>query len=349
MIGINAMNVLVTGGAGFIGSNLIHFLLEQHPEWQITVLDSLTYAGNLENLAGPLQESKIGFVKGDIADGELVRELFDRQRFQVVFHLAAESHVDRSIYSANEFVRTNVQGTQTLLNAAMTVKRLRFVHVSTDEVYGSLGPQGSFLESSPLNPTSPYAASKAASDLMVLACYKTHGLDAVITRCTNNYGPYQFPEKFIPLFVTNALEGKKLPLYGDGLNVRSWIFVRDHCEALMLAAKKGAAGQIYNIGGGTDGEIPNIQVAKTILAILNKPESLIEKVADRPAHDRRYAVNSDKARAELGWRPRTCFEEGLQQTVKWYVERQSWWQRVKSGEYQRFYQINYVQRDKAAH
>lgn len=340
------MKVLLTGGAGFIGSNLVHHLVETRPDWEVTVLDALTYAGNLENLAGLLKSRRLNFVKADIAEARAVEELFGSQRFDLVFHLAAESHVDRSIHSANEFVRTNVLGTQTLLNGAISGGVRRFVHISTDEVYGSLGPTGFFLESTPLDPTSPYAASKAASDLMVLACHKTHGLDAVITRCTNNYGPYQFPEKFIPLFVTNALEGKKLPLYGDGLNVRSWIFVRDHCEALIMAAEKGRAGEVYNIGGGADGEIPNIQVARRILALLDKSESLIERVADRPAHDRRYAVDCSKIRRELGWQPEVSFDVGMEQTVHWYVSNQAWWQNVKTGEYQRFYAKNYERRER---
>lgn len=338
------MRVLVTGAAGFIGSNLMLFLAEHCPDWELTALDSLTYAGNLENLSALISKGRVDFVKADVADSQAIIALFNQRSFDLVFHLAAESHVDRSIYSANEFVRTNVLGTQTLLSAAQAGGKPRFVHISTDEVYGSLGPSGFFVETTPLNPSSPYAASKAAADLMVLACFKTHGLDTIITRCTNNYGPFQFPEKFIPLFVSNAMEGAKLPLYGDGMNVRSWIHVRDHCRALLLAAQKGRAGEVYNIGGGTDGEVPNIEVAKTILSTLGRPLDLIERVADRPAHDRRYAVDSSKARGELGWVPEIGFAEGLRQTIQWYVEHAAWWKRVKSGEYQKFYERNYHQR-----
>ena len=338
------MKVLVTGAAGFIGSNLVFYLSEKRPSWSVTVVDALTYAGNLENLKALLDERRVNFVRADIADSAAVEALFSREKFDLVFHLAAESHVDRSIYSAAEFVRTNVLGTQTLLSAAMAHHASRFVHVSTDEVYGSLGATGFFVESMPLDPTSPYAASKAASDLMVLACCKTHKFDAVITRCTNNYGPYQFPEKFIPLFVTNAMEGQNLPLYGDGLNVRSWIYVKDHCAALLLAAEQGKSGEIYNVGGGPDGEIPNIEVARVILRHLGKPESLIRKVADRPAHDRRYAVDYSKATRELGWRPATSFGDGMEKTIKWYCENESWWRKIKTGEYMEFYARNYGDR-----
>ena len=268
------MKVLVTGAAGFIGSNLVHYLVAQRPEWRITALDLLTYAGNLENINGLVDGQRVTFTRLDIAVAAEIDELFSRERFDLVLHLAAESHVDRSIHSAGEFVRTNVLGTQNLLDAALKTGVKRFVHISTDEVYGSLGPTGKFVETTPLDPTSPYAASKAASDLMVLACHKTHKLDAIVTRCTNNYGPYQFPEKLIPLFVTNALEGKKLPLYGDGMNVRSWLFVEDHCAALLLIAEKGLAGEVYNIGGGDDSELPNLAVTKTILRVTVPPPRL---------------------------------------------------------------------------
>lgn len=338
------MKVLVTGGAGFIGSNLVRFLLEQRPNWKLTVVDLLTYAGNLASIDDLLAAKKIDFVKADIADQRLIDQIFSSSKFDLVFHLAAESHVDRSIHSAAEFVRTNVLGTQNLLDACMASAVERFVHISTDEVYGSLGPTGQFEESTPLDPTSPYSASKAASDLMVLACYKTHGKQCLVTRCSNNYGPYQFPEKFIPLFVTHAMQDQKLPLYGDGLNVRSWLHVKDHCEALLLVAEKGKAGEVYNIGGSAEAEIPNIEVAKTILRLLGKAESLIQKVADRPAHDRRYAVNYAKIERELGWRPRTDFTSGIKQTVQWYESNQSWWRSVQSGEYRRFYETNYASR-----
>ncbi len=351
------MKVLITGAAGFIGSNLAHFLSESRPSWQLVALDALTYAGNLENIADLVDAGRVRFEKLDIADREAIGCLFEQESFDIVFHLAAESHVDRSIHSAEEFVRTNVLGTQVLIDAQLKAQRAasqrgktspRFVHVSTDEVYGSLGPTGFFLETTPLNPTSPYAASKAASDLMVLSLVKTHGLNAVVTRCTNNYGPFQFPEKFIPLFVTNALENKKLPLYGDGMNVRSWLFVRDHCEALLLCAERGVAGEVYNIGGGGDGEIPNRDVATILLEALGKPTSLIEYVADRPAHDRRYAIDYSKINTALGWSPRTSFRDGLAMTVRWYVDNRAWWQSIKTGEYLSFYELNYSQRPSLA-
>ncbi|MCO6432354.1 MAG: dTDP-glucose 4,6-dehydratase [Deltaproteobacteria bacterium] len=334
------MKVLVTGAAGFIGSNLVYHLLESRPSWKITALDLLTYAGNIENIAGLINDRRIEFIKCDIADPATVNELFAEKGFDLVFHLAAESHVDRSIHSAAEFIKTNVVGTQVLLDAALSSKVSRFVHISTDEVYGSLGPTGYFYETTLLDPTSPYAASKAASDLIVLAYFKTHGLETVVTRCTNNYGPYQFPEKLIPLFVTNALEDKPLPLYGDGLNVRSWIYVRDHCEALLCAAEKGVAGEVYNIGGTSDGEVNNRVVTAAILEILKKPETLIKPVKDRPAHDRRYAVDSSKING-IGWKAGILFREGLEKTIKWYVDNRSWWQSIKTGAYLEYYERNY--------
>jgi dTDP-glucose 4,6-dehydratase len=336
------VKVLVTGAAGFIGSNLVHLLATERPDWKIVALDLLTYAGNLKNLESLIAPGKaVSFSKTDICDVEAVQELFAREKFDLVFHLAAESHVDRSIMSSLEFVRTNVMGTQVLLDAARNTKVGRFVHISTDEVYGSLGPTGAFLETTPLDPTSPYAASKAASDLMVLAACKTHGLNASVTRCTNNYGPYHFPEKLIPLFITNAMEGRKLPLYGDGMNVRSWVYVTDHCEALLAVAERGRAGEVYNIGGGADAELPNRDVTYAILDILGASKDLIERVGDRPAHDRRYAIDHTKITQELGWKPRTNFKTGLAQTVAWFQENRSWWQEIKSGEYRAFYEKNY--------
>jgi len=335
------MKVAVTGAAGFIGSNLVHYLVAQRPEWNLTAIDLLTYAGNIENIAGLIDEKRIAFARTDIGDAAAVNELFEREKFDLVLHLAAESHVDRSIHSAGEFVRTNVLGTQNLLDAALRTKVRRFVHISTDEVYGSLGPTGKFVETTPLDPTSPYAASKAASDLMVLACHKTHKLEAIVTRCTNNFGPYQFPEKLIPLFITNALENKKLPLYGDGMNVRSWLYVEDHCAALLLIAEQGRPGEVYNIGGGDEAELPNVQVTSSILKLLGKPDTLIERVADRPAHDRRYAIDHTKLTRELGWRPATPFADGLAQTAAWYNQHRAWWERIKTGEYLRFYEQNY--------
>jgi dTDP-glucose 4,6-dehydratase len=339
------VKVLVTGAAGFIGSNLVHYLVAQRPGWHITALDLLTYAGNLRNLESVLGDSKrASFVKLDITDTKEIPELFRREKFDIVFHLAAESHVDRSIMSSLEFVKTNVMGTQVLLDAARESGVARFVHISTDEVYGSLGPTGAFVETTPLDPTSPYAASKAGSDLMVLAAHKTHGLNACVTRCTNNYGPYHFPEKLIPLFITNALENKKLPLYGDGMNVRSWVYVTDHCEGLLLVAEKGVAGEVYNIGGSSDAELPNRDVTFAILEILGKSRDLIQPVGDRPAHDRRYAIDHSKVTRELGWKPRTPFRVGLERTVEWYQKNRSWWEEIKSGAYSQYYEKNYAHR-----
>lgn len=338
------MKILVTGGAGFIGSNLVHLLVRERPDWDITVLDLLTYAGNLENIATLIDSKSIKFVRGDIAVQEEIDAVFSDGPFDYIFHLAAESHVDRSIESANEFVRTNVLGTQNLLNLARAGGKGRFVHVSTDEVYGSLGPEGRFYESTPLDPTSPYSASKASSDLMVLAAQKTHDLDAVVTRCTNNYGPYQFPEKFIPLFVSNAMEDKELPVYGDGMQIRSWIHVEDHNRALLMVAEKGATGEIYNIGGMQEAELPNIHVAKQILAALGKPETLLKHVTDRAAHDRRYAVSTEKIATELGWKPQIPFETGLPETVRWYQENRTWWETIKGGAYRDYYERNYSDR-----
>ncbi len=338
------MKVLVTGAAGFIGSNLVHYLVQQRPDWQITALDLLTYAGNLKNLASVLDSKRVAFARVDISDEVAIAELFERERFDLVFHLAAESHVDRSIMSSLEFVKTNVLGTQVLLDAARKNDVGRFVHISTDEVYGSLGPTGAFVETTPLDPTSPYAASKAASDLMVLAFCKTHKFNASVTRCTNNYGPYHFPEKLIPLFITNAMEGKKLPLYGDGMNVRSWLYVTDHCDALLRVAEKGVAGEVYNIGGGPDAELPNRDVTFAILDILGKSRDLIQSVGDRPAHDRRYAIDHAKITRELGWRPSTPFRVGIETTVAWYQEHRDWWQEIKSGAYMSYYEKNYANR-----
>ena len=336
-------NVLVTGGAGFIGSNFVRYLAAHRPDWRITVVDLLTYAGNLSNIQDLLDTARVSFVRADICDAKSMQELFSR-KFDFVFHFAAESHVDRSILNASEFVRTNVLGTQVLLNVALAKGLGRFVHVSTDEVYGSLGPTGRFLESTALDPTSPYSASKASSDLMVLAAHKTHKMDALVTRCTNNYGPYQFPEKFIPLFITNALEDHELPLYGDGLNVRSWLYVDDHCDALLKVAEAGRTGEVYNIGGSAEAEIPNVLVAKQILGELKKPETLLKLVADRPAHDRRYAIDYGKINRELQWAPSTSFAVGIRKTIEWFVSNRKWWQEIKTGDYLKYYELNYARR-----
>ena len=331
--------VLVTGGAGFIGSNLVRLLRRERPDWTVVNLDKLTYAGNAESLADLRGDAKHVFVRGDILNAELVDRLMSDRKVDVVLNLAAESHVDRSILGPAVFVETNVSGTQVLLEAARQAKVKRFVQVSTDEVYGSLGTTGKFSESSPLRPSSPYSASKAAADLLALAYGRTFGMDVVVTRCSNNYGPYQFPEKLIPLMIANALEGRRLPVYGDGLQVRDWIHVDDHCRALLAAAERGRGGEVYNIGG--DNEWPNLQIVGRLLEILGKPRELIEHVKDRPGHDRRYAIDAERARAELGWAPRVSFAQGLKDTVEWYVQNRGWWERVRTGEYRTYYERNY--------
>jgi len=331
--------VLVTGGAGFIGSNLVRYLRRERPGWTVVNLDKLTYAGNLESLADLRRDPGHLFVRGDIANAELVEHLCEQHGIDAILNLAAESHVDRSILGPGIFVETNVSGTQVLLEAARRAGVKRFVQVSTDEVYGSLGAEGRFTEASPLKPSSPYSASKTAADLLVLAYHHTFGLSAIVTRCSNNYGPYQFPEKLIPLMIANALDGKKLPVYGDGLQVRDWIHVEDHCAALLAAVERGRAGEVYNIG--SDNEWPNLHIVQQLLRILQKPESLIEHVKDRPGHDRRYAIEARKARSELGWAPRIPFAEGLARTVEWYVANRTWWDRVRSGEYRAYYEKNY--------
>ncbi|MEW6056366.1 MAG: dTDP-glucose 4,6-dehydratase [Bdellovibrionota bacterium] len=331
--------LLVTGGAGFIGSNFVQHVLETRAQVSIVNLDKLTYAGNLRNLEGIEQKfpGRYRFVKGSINDTHAVSELI--AGCDAVVHFAAESHVDRSILDAGAFIETNVNGTMVLLNAALTRPGLRFVHVSTDEVYGTLGDEGAFTEETPLAPNSPYSASKAASDMLVRAYVHTHKLDAVTTRCSNNYGPYQFPEKLIPLMITNALEGKPLPVYGKGENVRDWIYVIDHCEGIMRALEAGKPGEVYNFGGLS--ERRNIDVVKALLKTLNKPESLIRYVEDRKGHDWRYAIDCAKAERELSWKPSVRFESGLERTVRWYLENKAWWEEVKSGAYRDFYQKYY--------
>jgi len=335
------ITALVTGGCGFIGTNLIRLILASTHDWKVINLDLLTYAGNLENTHGLEQDypGRYIFVKGDIADPEIVDRVFQEHGLDVILNLAAESHVDRSIEDAGVFIRTNVMGVQVLLDAALKYKVQRFLQVSTDEVYGSLGPQGRFREAMPLAPNSPYSASKAAADLLIRSYIKTYGLDAVITRCSNNYGPYQFPEKLIPLMVVNAHEDKELPVYGDGKNVRDWIFVEDHCRGIITAARSGASGEIYNMGG--DAEKENIEIVSGILDYLHKPHSLIRYVKDRPGHDFRYAMDYSKIEAELGWGPRINFNDGLKQTVDWYLEHKSWWQRIRTGDYLEYYERMY--------
>ncbi|MCA2976902.1 MAG: dTDP-glucose 4,6-dehydratase [Myxococcaceae bacterium] len=336
------MNVLVTGGCGFIGSNLLHWLRKHRPQWTVVNLDKLTYAGNLENLTALEGDPKHVFVQGDIANRELVDHVLRTHRIDAIMHLAAESHVDRSILGPEAFIKTNVLGTQVLLEAARHAKVNRFLMVSTDEVYGSLGPTGLFSETTPLAPSSPYSSSKASADLIALAYEHTYGLDVVVTRCSNNYGPFQFPEKLIPLMVINALHDKPLPVYGDGLNVRDWLHVDDHCSALVTVLEKGKKGNVYNIGGNS--ERTNIVIVKTILHAVGKPETLIKYVTDRPGHDRRYAIDASKIRAELGWQPAHVFEQALAQTVNWYLEHKPWWERVTSGAYRQYFDSQYKHR-----
>jgi len=332
------MKLLITGGAGFIGSNFIRHVLTKHPEDSVINLDKLTYAGNLENLRDVEQDPRYRFVRGDIVDAKLVREI--ARGVDAIVNLAAETHVDRSIMEAGDFLRTDVFGTFTLLEALKELRIPRHIQISTDEVYGSI-ERGAFNEEDPLNPSNPYSASKAGGDLLVRAYWKTHRLPVLITRASNNYGPYQYPEKVIPLFITNALEGKPLPLYGDGKNVRDWLYVLDHCEAIDLVLRKGQEGEIYNIGGGT--EVENIVLTKQILTLLGKPESLIQPVTDRPGHDRRYALDCSKI-MKLGWKPARDFDAGLAETVRWYREHEAWWRPLKSGEFLDYYRKQYAGR-----
>ncbi len=334
---------LVTGGAGFIGSNFVHMLVEMRPTWRIVNLDALTYAGNRENLTALEHNKNYRFVHGDITKPEDVERAFAAAKEGgsnvAVVHFAAESHVDRSILSGVPFVNTNVVGTQVLLDAARKHGTTRFVHVSTDEVYGSLGATGEFTEDTPLAPNSPYSASKAASDFLVRAAVHTHGFDACITRCSNNYGPYQFPEKFLPLMIANASEDKPIPVYGDGQQVRDWLYVRDHCEAILAVLEKGKSGEVYNIGGNN--ELANLVLVRRVLKELGKPDSLITYVKDRPGHDRRYAIDAEKIGATLGWSPRFTFDEALPLTIRWYQSQKEWLQRVRSGAYREYYARQY--------
>ena len=335
------MKVLVTGGAGFIGSNFVRYLLARDAAVDVVTFDCLTYAGNLANLESVRDDPRHRFVRGDITDAAAVAGVFEG-RPDAVVHFAAESHVDRSIDDSSPFVRTNVLGTGVLLEAARRAGVGRFVHVSTDEVYGSVEPGRRAAEHAPLRPTSPYAASKAASDLLALSYFRTHGLDVVVTRCSNNFGPYQFPEKVIPLFITNAIADEPLPLYGDGRNVRDWIYVEDHCAALAAVLARGRAGETYNIGA--DNEWTNRDLTSAILRELSKPEDLVRRVSDRPAHDLRYALDSSKIHSELGWRPEHAFRDALARTVDWYANHRSWWSAVQSGEHRRFYELWYGKR-----
>ena len=339
------MTILVTGGAGFIGTNFVYYQLQHHPEDRVVCLDALTYAGNLENLTEALKNPRFRFVKGDIADREAVNALFEEEKPDIVVNFAAESHVDRSITQPELFLRTNIMGTQVLMNACRKYGVQRYHQVSTDEVYGDLPldrPDLFFTEDTPIHTSSPYSASKASADLLVLAYFRTFHLPVSITRCSNNYGPYHFPEKLIPLMITRALNDQSLPVYGKGENVRDWLYVEDHCAAIDLVMRKGREGEVYNVGGHN--ERTNLDVVKTVLRELGKPESLITFVTDRPGHDRRYAIDPSKIHAELGWLPRTKFDDGIHQTVQWYLDNRQWWEHILAGEYQNYYQAMYGNR-----
>ncbi|AET57596.1 dtdp-d-glucose 4,6-dehydratase, rfbb [Paenibacillus terrae HPL-003] len=335
------MKLLVTGGAGFIGSNFVLYMLKQYPDYEIVNIDALTYAGNLENLKSIENHPKHTFVKADITDAQAIDQLM-QQGIDVVVNFAAESHVDRSILEPEVFVKTNVFGTQVLLDAAKKYNVTKFVQVSTDEVYGSLGETGLFTEETPLQPNSPYSASKAGGDLLVRAYHETFGLPVNITRCSNNYGPYQFPEKLIPLMISRALSDQQLPVYGDGLNIRDWLYVEDHCSAIDLVIHQGKLGEVYNIGGNN--ERTNVHIVKTVLEELGKPESLISYVQDRPGHDRRYGIDPTKTMNELGWKPKHSFETGIKETIRWYLDNKEWWTRIQTGEYQQYYAKQYGSR-----
>ena len=339
------MTILVTGGAGFIGANFVHYQLKEHSEDRVVCLDALTYAGNLENLTEALKDSRFRFVKGDIADRETVYALFEEEKPDIVVNFAAESHVDRSITQPELFLRTNILGTQVLMDACRRYGVRRYHQVSTDEVYGDLPldrPDLFFTEETPIHTSSPYSASKASADLLVLAYFRTFHLPVSITRCSNNYGPYHFPEKLIPLMITRALNDQSLPVYGKGENIRDWLYVEDHCAAIDLVMRRGREGEVYNVGGHN--ERTNLDVVKTVLRELGKPESLITFVTDRPGHDRRYAIDPGKIHAELGWLPRTKFDDGMHQTVQWYLNNRPWWEHILAGEYQHYYQSMYGNR-----
>ncbi|MHB9061866.1 MAG: dTDP-glucose 4,6-dehydratase, partial [Desulfobacteria bacterium] len=325
------MRILVAGGAGFIGSNFIRYVLGTHADWSVVNVDKLTYAGNLANLADVAGDPRYGFHRADICDAAGIARIFAEEKPEAVVNFAAETHVDRSIDDPALFLRTNILGTQVLLDAARKSGVARFLQISTDEVYGSLGATGHFSEESPLRPNSPYAASKTSADLLVRAYGKTFGLPVLVTRCSNNYGPYQFPEKLIPFFVTLLREGKPVPVYGDGRNVRDWIHVEDHSRAVDAVLRRGRPGEIYNVGGGN--ERTNIEITKLLIAAMGKDERSMKFVPDRPGHDRRYAIDDAKIRAELGVVPRVPFEEGLRATVRWYIDNEPWWRAVRSGEY----------------
>ena len=339
------MKILVTGGAGFIGGNFVHYMVNKYPEDMIVNLDLLTYAGNLETLKPVEDKPNYKFVRGDIADRPFIMDLFEKEQFDVVINFAAESHVDRSITDPGLFVQTNVLGTQVLLDASRAYGVKRYHQVSTDEVYGDLPldrPDLFFTEETPIHTSSPYSSSKASADLFVLAYYRTYGLPVTVSRCSNNYGPYHFPEKLIPLMISRALADEPLPVYGKGDNVRDWLYVEDHCSAIDLIVRNGRVGEVYNIGGHN--ERTNLEVVKTILKALDKPESLIHFVTDRPGHDRRYAIDPTKIETELGWVPKHNFDTGIQETIKWYLENQDWWKHILSGEYSNYFDKMYGER-----
>ena len=342
------MNIIVTGGAGFIGANFVYYQLEKHPEDRIICLDALTYAGNLETLEEAMKNPNFRFVKGDIADREFVYNLFEEEHPDIVVNFAAESHVDRSIENPEIFLKTNIMGTQVLMDACRKYGIKRYHQVSTDEVYGDLPldqPELFFTEETPIHTSSPYSSSKAGADLLVLAYYRTFKLPVTITRCSNNYGPYHFPEKLIPLMISRALADEPLPVYGKGENVRDWLYVKDHCSAIDLVMRKGRVGEVYNVGGHN--ERTNLEVVKTILAQLGKPESLITFVTDRSGHDMRYAIDPTKIHTELGWLPETKFDDGIKATIQWYLENEDWWKNILSGDYQNYFQKMYVDKGRA--
>lgn len=339
------MKIIVTGGAGFIGGNFIHYMMEEYPQDQIICLDKLTYAGSIETLESVMDKDNFKFVKGDIADRDLVYKLFEKEKPDVIINFAAESHVDRSVTDPAVFLQTNIMGTAVLLDACREYGITRFHQVSTDEVYGDLPldrPDLFFTEETPIHTSSPYSASKASSDLLVQAYHRTFKLPVTISRCSNNYGPYQFPEKLIPLMIANALNDKPLPVYSKGENVRDWLYVRDHCVAIDLIVRKGKVGEVYNIGGHN--ERTNLEVVKTIIRELGKSEELITFVTDRPGHDRRYAIDPTKISSELGWEPTTLFDEGIKMTIKWYIDNKAWLENIISGEYQKYYEKMYSNR-----
>src|SRR5882672_7612939 len=337
------MKILVTGGAGFIGSSFVRYVLRTQPGVEIINYDLLTYAGNLRNLEEVASDTRYTFVRGDIADNNSVRSVFEGNRIDAVVNFAAETHVDRSIEDSTPFIRSNVVGTQCLLDQARRSRVSKFVQISTDEVYGSLGPEGAFREDTPIDPSSPYSASKAGADMLVLSYFRTHKFPVVITRCTNNYGPYQFPEKLIPVLISNAMNDRSLPIYGDGLNVREWIFADEHSRAVWLALSRGRDGEVYNIGSGQ--EKTNLEVVRAVLKLLGKPESLITYVKDRPGHDRRYAMDCSKIQREWGWKSEVEFSAGLKQTIDWYKSHQDWMLEIKDASYLSYYDRMYTHRD----